>query len=344
VCANAVVLDPSFTSPFLIIEAGGRKIGVTSVLGPRNQKRFNSDDVILRDAEAALKDMWPKMKEPACDLYVLLAQASIDESIVLARKFPQFSIVVTTGGEGEPARMPDQVEGTKSHLIQVGTKGMYAGVIGLYDDPQTPWRYQRVPLDARFSDSAEMLRLLAAYQQQLADIGLVGLGVRPQDHPSGLTFVGSKACEECHKEEYRIWKEGQNGHAPGHAKAFATLKKPPKRSSIPRQHDPECISCHVVGWNPQKYFPYKSGFVSEEKTPHLKDVGCESCHGPGSAHVAAENGDEKVDEAELGRRRVEVRLLLEDAEPFCVTCHDLDNSPQFVDEGVFEEYWKRIAH
>ena len=344
VSANAVVLDPSFTSPFLIIEAGGRKIGVTSVLGPRNQKKVNSDEVILRDAEAALKDIWPKMKEQACDLYVLVAQASIDESIALARKFPQFSIVVTTGGEGEPARMPDQVEGTNSHLIQVGTKGMYAGVIGLYDDSQTPWRYQRVPLDARFSDSEAMLRLLAAYQQQLADIGLEGLGVRPQDHPSGLTFVGSKACQECHKEAYRIWEEGQNGHAPGHAKAFATLKKPPKRSSIPRQHDPECISCHVVGWNPQKYFPYKSGFVSEEKTPHLKDVGCESCHGPGSAHVAAEDGSEKVDNAELDRRRVEVRLLLEDAEPFCVTCHDLDNSPHFVDEGVFEEYWKRIAH
>ena len=29
----------------------------------------------------------------------------------------------------------------------------------------------------------------------------------------------------------------------------------------PRHFDPECLSCHVTGWNPQEYFPYKSGYT-----------------------------------------------------------------------------------
>ena len=70
-------------------------------------------------------------------------------------------------------------------MIQIGTKGMYAGVVGLFDDAAQPLRYQRVPLDARFPDSAEMLQLLAAYQDQLKEAGFEGLGIRPQPHPSG---------------------------------------------------------------------------------------------------------------------------------------------------------------
>ena len=175
------------------------------------------------------------------------------------------------------------IEGTNNWMVEVGTKGMFAGVVALFDDPTKPLRYQRIPLDSRFPDSQEMLQLLAAYQDQLKAVGFEGLGVRPQPVPGGLQYVGSKICDDCHDEEYKIWSKGLNGEPSKHAHAYATLQHPPnKRGNIPRNFDPECISCHVVGWNPQKYFPYKSGFVSLETTPELKDVGCENCHGPGS--------------------------------------------------------------
>jgi hypothetical protein len=123
-----------------------------------------------------------------------------------------------------------------------------------------------------------------------------------------------------------------------------SLINPGERSEVPRHFDPECISCHVVGWNAQKYFPYVSGYLGVDETPLLHNVGCESCHGPGSAHVAAENGDGNPAKELIDQYRVEVRLRLEDAEKKCQECHDYDNSPDFHAEGAFQTYWKKVEH
>jgi hypothetical protein len=255
--------------------------------------------------------------------------------------------VVTTGGSGEPTLEPERVEGTSSAMIQVGTKGMYAGVVGLFEDKNVI-RYQRIPLDARFPDSPDMIALLGAYQDQLKATGFDGLGIRPQPHPTKNKFVGSKVCADCHENAWKVWKDGIDGHAPKHAHAYATLQAPPKRAQVPRNHDPECLSCHVVGWNPQKYYPYESGYKSLEETPDLIDVGCENCHGPGAEHVDAENGalDLEDDELEVLQERLRKQqvLTLENAEQKCLECHDLDNSPGFQEEGAFDRYWAKIKH
>jgi hypothetical protein len=343
--ANVTVFDPSFTSAYRVLEKGGKKIGVTAVLVEDDRNPINNEDVILESAEAGIAKVWPQLQQAQCDLYVLIAHASLEESKELGRKFPQFRVVVSTGGAGEPPRDPDTIEGTDNWLVDVGTKGMFAGVVALCDDREKPLRYQRIPLDARFPDSRAMLELLKAYQDQLEAAGFEGLGIRPQPMPGGYEFVGSETCKDCHRRAYKVWKEGRDDHAAKHSHAYATLQHPPNsRGGIPRNFDPECISCHVVGWNPQKYFPYRSGFLSLEATPHLTDVGCENCHGPGSKHVAAESGDEAVDDDEMTARREKMWLDLKDAEQKCLECHDLDNSPDFQVEGAFERYWEKIEH
>jgi hypothetical protein len=37
-------------------------------------------------------------------------------------------------------------------------------------------------------------------------------------------------------------------------------------------------------------------------------------------------------------------LKVEDAEQKCLECHDLDNSPDFQEEGAFEKYWAKVKH
>ncbi len=332
VCANVNILGQ--TAPLKVIESGGKKIGLTAVLGKAHQRGITSDEIELTDPDAALGKVLPKLKDAECDVYVLLAHTGMDDSKRLGKKYPLFDLVVTAGSAGEPAHRLEAMEGTDGQLVQVGTKGMYVSAVGVFEGDGPRFRLQRTPLDGRFPDSKEMLALMASYQQQLEAVGLAGLEVKPLPHPSGRTFVGSAACADCHEEEYEIWKETPHAHGTD------SIVNPAERSEIPRHHDPECLSCHVTGWNPQEYYPYKSGYESLEGSKAMTQMGCENCHGPGSHHVAAENGE--LDDED--KYRAEMVLTLKAARDTCLQCHDLDNSPDFHLEGAFEKYWERVKH
>jgi hypothetical protein len=276
---------------------------------------------------------------------VLLAHATMEESVALAKKYPQFNVVITSGGNPIPPDEPKKIEGSKTLFVEVGLKGMSAIVLGFYDDKTTPVRYQRVVLDSRrsFLDKAkqgivsndpppsEMKHLMDAFQNEIKEIGFEGLGLRASPHPQkeiGGKFVGSEKCKSCHEVSYKVWKKSL------HSKAYKTLAE----LGTPRNFDPECVSCHVIGWNPQRFFPYETGFQSKEKTPHLTDVGCESCHGPGENHCKAEEGS---DEAKMEKyRKAAVITKAESEKNQCRTCHDGDNSPDFN----FQKYWPFIEH
>lgn len=313
-----------------IIERPGARLGVMAVVGKQTQQAIHNDEIEMVDAESAVRKMLPEVKKKAGYL-VLLAHMPTEEAEALARKFPEINLVATSGGPAEPPAKLSFIEGTKTIVVEVGEKGMNAVVIAFFDDPKTPVRYQRVPLDARFEGSTEMKALLTAYQDQLRTLGWAGLNIRALPHPqteSNGKFIGSKKCESCHEESTKVWKRT------GHSRAFATLEN----LDPPRHNDPECVSCHVIGWHPTKYFPYQNGFVSKEKTPELIDVGCESCHGPGEKHAAAEIGADL--ELQKRLRQAMVVTKEESAKRQCYTCHDLDNSPDFE----FESYWPIIEH
>jgi hypothetical protein len=316
-----------------IVEAGGMKLGITSVLGDEFREQVNNTELQVQPAAAALPQVLSQLE--GCDLKILLANATLEESETLAKNFPQFDVVVTGGGPDEPPRTAKPIEGSKTQFIEVGHKGMYAVVLGFYDDPKQPVRYQRVALDSRFPTSPEMVSLMTTYQSQLQALGWSGLGLRPASHPQSKPgneaagkFGGAANCRECHAEAWDVFSKSK------HATSTDTLVKLKPQ----RHHDPECVSCHVTGWNPQEFFPYRSGFESLEKTPQLAGNSCENCHGPGAAHVAAEKGTDKALQEEW---RVAMHQDKSQAdEQSCRKCHDLDNSPTFD----FEKYWAEIAH
>ncbi len=322
----------NITPRFRIIEAGKLKFGVTAVIGDSARKAINNDDVKFKPAEEALGEVLPELQKAHCDHLILLANATMAETRALAAKFPQFDFVITSGGAAEPPREPEVINEGTTRLIEVGQKGEYANVIGFFDDPQHPVRTRVVPLTAKLGESDEMHDLMAAYQDQLKQLDLSGLGVTPQRHRTGLQFVGSKVCGECHMKAYAIWLKTP------HAKSLDTLVnlKPS------RQYDPECLSCHVTGWEPSKFYPYQGGYLSLEKTPALAHNGCENCHGPGSAHVAAQSGEQVDGKNVTEKQRAEFAAAMratKSAET-CTQCHDDDNSINFK----FETYWPKIEH
>jgi hypothetical protein len=344
VCANVNLLG--FTPAYRVVQVGKRRIGITAVLGSEHVAKLNSDDLEVQAPEQGLGAALAALEKEKCDLVVLLAHASLDETRALVRKFPKIQIVITAGGAGEPTEEPERIPGCYAYIIQDGTKGMYAGVVGIFMDPKQPVRYERVPLDARFEDSREMLDRFVAYQNDLKEHGFAQLGVKPVRHPydRDRKYVGHQACADCHAEAFAVFAKTPHAHA-----TQSIIKPPNNRSEITRIHDPECVSCHVTGWDAQGYVPYESGYWDEVKSVHLHANGCENCHGPGSRHVALESGDLEVPDAEfdelVSAYREEMRLTLEEAKTTkCFQCHDLDNSPAFQKEGAFEEFWEQIKH
>lgn len=336
--SNVSIVDPSLMNQWQVIEINQRKIGVTSVLGASKKPDILSEEILVEDPISSLQKAMEQLQGQKCDYYVLIAHANLTESAELARSVPGFDLVVTAGGEGEPTYLPEPIEGTRSLMVQVGIKGMYVGLVGLFDDVNNPVRYQRIALSSQFEDSPRMMEAFRGYQEQLQKLGLQRLEVVPTSHPTGRTFVGTQSCAECHTTAFDIWKDT------AHAHATQSLIHPGERSDIARHFDPECLSCHVTGWNPQKFYPYESGYLSVEKTPLMMENGCENCHGPGSQHVAAENGDIEADEALLKKLREEMRLPLAQAQEKCLECHDIDNSPNFHRDGAFEEFWEQVKH
>src|SRR5262249_19679470 len=224
IAANAGLFGFGTLPRYRVIEAGGMKIGVTSVIGGAGAKTGNNQGVQFQPAEKALAKIVPKLTAEKCDLLVLLSNASKNESVALAKKFPQLNVVMTAGGAEEPPAKAQTIDGTKATLIELGPKSMYAIVLGLFDG-KDPIRYQRVPLDARFGESQRMTQVMAAYQDQLKELGLAGLGLKPSAHPSGRQFVGSQECKDCHTQAYAVWKKTP------HATALATLEHldPPRQ-------------------------------------------------------------------------------------------------------------------
>ena len=185
-----------------------------------------------------------------------------------------------------------------------------------------------------------MRQLMREYQEQLKDIGLEGLGLKPIRHSSGEKFVGTEACGKCHTTAYDIWQGTPHAEATDHI-----VSPPAERGDVARHFDPECISCHVTGWNPQEYYPYVSGYLSLDTTAHLTGNGCENCHGPGASHAAAEAEGSTVSEDVKLQLRESMKLPLSKARDKCMECHDLDNSPDFHEEGAFEDiYWPEVEH
>ncbi len=328
-------LDANITPRVRVVEIGGLRIGITSVLGDSKAGGIRNDAIEIAPAAAALGEVAGLLEQGGCDHQVLLSWATPEETRSLAAAYPQFDIVVTAGGADEPpATLPDLPSGGR--LVELGHKGMYSVAIGFFPGTAQPLRSQRVPLDARWGEARDMIELLASYQRQLESLGFDGLGLSAMRHPTGRRFAGSAACGDCHDYAYEVW-EGSS-----HAFALTTLEEQDPR----RDGDPECLSCHVVGWAPQRFEPFEGGFASLAKTPHLAHNGCENCHGPAAAHAAVERGDVRASLAERDRLREELVLTLdtpagrERAVNNCLECHDLDNSPEFD----FDDYWPSVDH
>lgn len=339
VSANVVLIDPALMPQSKVVVKNGHRVGLTSLLDPASMEVDPGEDIAVQPMLGAAQNAIAELAEKRATYKVMLFFGEEEAAKKLAQEVPGYDLIVVSGGYGEPTFRPLSIEGSQTQMIVTGNKGMYAGLVGLYADQ--PLKYARVPLSHEFADAPEMRKLMADYQDQLKAVGLQGLGLLPPvPHSSGQKFVGTATCGKCHTNAMDVW-EGS-----AHAEATNSIVEPKEgRGDVARHFDPECLSCHVTGWNPQEYFPYESGYFSLDTSKHLTGNGCENCHGPGADHAAAEEEGSAVTPNVRDQLRNAMKLPLSKAREKCMACHDLDNSPDFHEEDAFEDvYWPEVEH
>ena len=257
--------------PSTIVTIKGRKIGILGVLDPRSVSAPGKDVAILSLDDAISRQLTSLSSE--CDELILLAFAPEAELRRLAQEYYEFPLIL--GGD---VRQPSQsvTRENQSIILATTNQARTVGQVTLVrkngsveaEDFDIHMLYPKVP------QSQEIAALSSAFRKEIRNTALT---IDNPDAPTATsipgvkplaTYVGSQSCKPCHEEDYRIWQKSGHGHA------FEALVR---RES---DADPTCVGCHTVG------FGDPSGYRRAYEATKLIDVGCESCHGPGSEHVA----------------------------------------------------------
>jgi hypothetical protein len=324
VAAN-VTPDPGYEKiiqPSVRASAGPVKIGITAVLDPKTLEELNDPGKALLTVSTPQSSLPKVLADLESDTHVqvLMVQGPPALAKELANDFPSFEIVVATSeGDTEPNDQPEMLNDGKTALVQVGKKGKFVEVVGLYQDPKQKFRYQRVNLNQKYKYAEPMKKLIdQEFQDELKTMDVVAkFPKHAHIGTPGATYIGAEHCKTCHPATFAKWATTK------HAQGYEAIIRPERY----RAHDAECVSCHTTG------FEYISGFVSAEATPHLKGNQCENCHGPGSKHAAEPDNPEY-------RQPMHLTAEQADKNHLCLRCHDEDNDPHFE----FTNRWSQIVH
>ncbi len=133
----------------------------------------------------------------------------------------------------------------------------------------------QIRINKALACSAPVQEAVRAYDRDAGAANVKAAADKPVPEPAKgqATYVGMAACGDCHSDEVEFWKKTV------HTQAWQTLV------DRGQQFDYECIGCHVTGFD-------KPGGSNLAHNDNLRDIQCETCHGPASIHVA-KGGEEK---------------------------------------------------
>jgi len=232
----------------------------------------------------------------------------------LAQQNDDLDIIINSDGTGITL---DAMQVNNTLIVYAAKETKHLGELRFYTDADgvvERFTNRYVELDEIIPDEPQLAAITKQARQEIdvvqtkmaeAEAELIAAQIAKEGAPSS-PYATSEACAKCHAPEYELWQKTR------HSQAFAGL------ATRQRVYDAACIGCHSVGYQQQ-------GFINIKATPQFANVQCESCHGPGAAHVA---------------KPVKGQYSTPAAPASCIACHDRDNSPDFV----FEKYWPVVAH
>jgi len=321
ICANLVYEDtkkPLLKKPYFIKKMpSGLRVAVIGIMGnmTMNPQLAKQNGIIVLPPGETVRKTIDSLKGKA-DLFVVLAHSGYEEAKKLAADVPGIDIVlsshpstVNTDFERVGNTILMHCKGNSKYVgklvLNIDSEGKIASAVGTED-----------LLDAKMEKDAKMQKLIDDAEAAVQEFynssnphvgGPPAPGMPPSQSEPGA-FVGAQRCIGCHLSIHQTWQKTK------HAQAFDDMKKKDPNATM----NPNCLSCHTTG------YMMNGGYTTETATPYLRDVGCESCHGPGVRHLRTPSDKGYGATTELT----------------CRKCHDGTNSPKFD----YAKYLDKIAH
>lgn len=287
---------------YRIVAAGGRRIAIVGVLS----QDYATPELRISEPRAAVLAVREAIREPF-DWLVVLAYLPEEELREFAASLPEADLVI--GGPTGQSIAPTPVG--PALLASATNKGKFlVSLLAPDGKRRVRWEGSVAEMTAELPDDAAQQRNLDDFRAKLAELDLTAVesgltGMTLGQLPASYRVAGSEACRDCHAKDWDVWQASTHAHG---------------WESLVRQGahvDSYCQQCHSTG------FGLPGGFASARRSPQRVGIGCESCHGPSSAH------------AETPTLRTPWT-----ARDRCLQCHDRENSPEFE----FAAYWESIVH
>ena len=311
VCANLEIKathQPAFPRT-LLRRVGPATVGIFGVMTDTGDLGPARDSLAVTDPALAARDAIASLRKQGATVIIMLSQLGVVGAEDLVSTLDGIDVAIV----GRQPPLKAHGRGIRDALLVYGgEQGQFMGVtrVALTADgrattktgdmamlgPDVPTEPAMAKRVQEYEDAFNE-RMRQAEKERSAALGMTYQKYQP-DH-----FVGNDVCARCHQAEAAQW-----GGTP-HARAWRTLVEKKKDST------PDCVPCHVVGYG------RPGGFATIDVTPKMINVGCENCHGMGTAHDSGIGGSGHVQVAETVCRR----------------CHDETSSPEF-DFAQFRPY------
>ena len=301
--------------PWKIVRRGPWRIALIGVLDPRALEETLGDGLAVEEMDVALEKTLPMLSGQA-DFCVLLAFTDEAGLSKLARQFYELDIILG-GNVSQPSQ--HLVKENRSYLLATTNEARAIGL--LHTHPIAKNHLEAVKGEVQLvgeevPQDDEIRALAQAYRDEIrtTKLSIDDVTKLREDMVPGVkataSYAGTPSCAACHPSAWAAWSNSS------HARAFVSLK------AAGADADPNCIGCHTVG------FGALSGYLRQFGGAKLTDVGCESCHGPGSQHIA---------QRMAGGETIRLRAA---SESDCRKCHRGEFSRAFA----WNEFWPLIAH
>lgn len=278
---------------FRIISRPGFKLGVISLVSP------NGGTGSTYNVETFLREQIDVLAGQQVDFQAVVYLGLPHELMPLAKKFPEIDVWLQSNGNNRPLSLIETTM-TNAPIVGAGDRGREVGFVTIEKErngARVSSSFHQLILTDRISDSPRAVPLIESFRKAGNPPAPATPKASGASNGTLNPYIGSLACQNCHKEIFAKWEKTKHAHA------FATL--------VAKQEEKngECLECHTTGYREE------TGYSATAATAHLVQVGCESCHGRGGFHV---------------RMNGRISNFVKISETSCVRCHTSKQSPQFA--------------